>query len=106
MSEFFTGIISEICLFSYTYWLRSYLLNIFFCHFSPPPDLSCLINALHGIRYDFAKNPSHFAEVLVFSCTSWHKLRAFWVLGPGLWEMACWSWVLGLEIFPSTWSRA
>ena len=38
--------------------------------------------ALNKIR--FHGNPLNFVQVLVFSYTSWDKLRGFRVLGPGL----------------------
>ena len=36
MSDFFPGILSEICLFSYTFRLRTYFFNIFFLQYSLP----------------------------------------------------------------------
>ena len=61
MSDFFTGILSEIYLFSYTYRLRSYFFNIFFLQYSLP-DLPegidkaahpAQVGVLHGGRKIF-----------------------------------------------------
>ena len=36
MSDFLLGILSEIRLFSYTFWLRSHTFNIFFLEYALP----------------------------------------------------------------------
>jgi len=49
MSEFLSGILSEIYLFSYTYRLRSPFFNIFFLQYSVPDLAEIIDKAAHPV---------------------------------------------------------
>ena len=83
MSDFFPGIVSEICVFSYTFRLRSYFFNIFFLvplpelghggnDFGPPasiPALGAFASYAFGnsglLSRDMGRSPYCFSTILI-----------------------------------------